>query len=162
MGITWNPSRWKAIKDMPVYLDTSGATKVTTIKAGTVFTAFGVRAVVDANGMDGTWRSVLVSTGGLIPGESAMQRAILWCKDADFPDDSEPTNQAWDDGIWALAGNPAGRYPCPPEQDCPEPPDVSVIVADAIEMRDGEWQEWLLAGSPGQREQSTMAAPHED
>ena len=39
MGIYFNLARWKASKTIPVYLDTTGATKVRDIGAGTVFTS---------------------------------------------------------------------------------------------------------------------------
>src|SRR4029079_8461633 len=86
VGINWHPSRWTLTKNVPVYLDTSGSQKLPTAKAGTVVTAFGVKAAIDDNGLDSSWRAILVSTGGVIPGDSAMQRAILWCKAADIPD----------------------------------------------------------------------------
>jgi hypothetical protein len=144
VGINWNPSRWTLTKDVPVYLDTSGSQKVTTIDAGKVVTAFGVKAAIDDNGLDSSWRAVLVSTGGLIPGDSPMQRAILWARASDMPADSTSTNQAWDDSIWNLAGTPEGRFPCPPAPPCPECPDASEVIA----ARDEEWTAWMLEGSP--------------
>jgi hypothetical protein len=155
VGINWNPSRWTLTKDVPVYLDTSGSQKVTTAKAGTVVTAFGVKAAIDDNGLDSSWRAILVSTGGLIPGDSAMQRAILWCKAADMPDDSTSTNQAWDDSIWNLAGTPEGRFPCPAAPPCPECPDQAEVIA----ARDEEWEEWVLNGAPSDATPATAGKP---
>lgn len=164
MGIYFNPGRWTLAKDLPVYLDTTGKLKITTLKAGSVVTSLGTRAVQEpagGNGQDSTWRAVVVTTQALVIGESPYLRAILWCKDADMPADSTPSEQAWDDSIWAMFGDPKGRYPCPPAEDCPDcppVPDVSVVVAEAVEARDGQWREWMLDGSPGQRERSTMTA----
>lgn len=162
VGIYYNLARWKATKVIPVYLDTSGATKVRDIGVGTEFTSVGVRAVVDADGKDSTWRAVKVSTGGLVPGGSESVDAILWTRASDYPPDSLPTSGDWDESVWALLGDESGRYPCPPSQPCPEPPDVSAIVAEAVSARDADWREWLLAGSPGQIERSTMAAQDEE
>lgn len=161
VGIYYNPGRWTLTKDLPVYLDTTGALKITTLKAGAVITSLGTKAVQEpagGNGQDSTWRAVLVRTGALVIGDSPMLRAILWAKDADMPADSTPSDQAWDESIWTLMGDPNGRYPGEDCPDCPPPPDVSVIVAEAVEKRDGQWQEWALDGSPGQTQQSTMAS----
>ena len=162
MGIYYNPGRWTLAKDLPVYLDTTGALKITTLKAGSVITSLGTKAVQEpagGNGQDSTWRAVLVRTQALVIGESPFLDAILWAKDADMPADSTPTNQAWDDSILALMKDPNGRYPGEDCPDCPPPPDVTGVVAEAVNARDAEWQEWVLDGSPGQTQQSTMAAP---
>jgi hypothetical protein len=157
MGIFFDPARFKVTKDVPVFLDTSASTQVTTIAKGKEVTALGVRAVVDADGKDSSWRAVVVSTGALVPGDSPTQRAILWAKQADIPTSAAvPTEDAWDGSIWQLFGTPDGRFPCPPGEDCP---DTSDVVAEAIAKRDGEWREWALEGSPEQQERSTMAAP---
>lgn len=142
VGIYWNPARWKATKGIPVYLDTSGTVKVTTLSVGTVFTSLGVKAAQDSDGKDGSWRAVRLTTGGLVPGTGdAPVNAILWARDSDFPADSIPTNQAWDDSIWTLAGDPDGRYPTD-APDCPPCPTDAEIVAE----RDAEWEAALTAG----------------
>jgi len=144
VGIYFNPARWKAGKDIPVYLESACTTKITTIKAGAVFTSLGAKAVKEAAGGDGyssSARAVLVKTGGLVEGTADdAQEAILWAKGADFPSSSEPTQQAWDDSIWRLALDPSGRYPAPvsPPVDCDE----------AIASRDAEWEKAIKGGEP--------------
>jgi hypothetical protein len=160
MGIYYNLARWKATKTIPVYLDTTGATKVRDISAGTEFTSIGVRAVVDSDGKDSTWRAVKVNTTGLDTDSSESVEAILWTRAADYPPDSLPTSSDWDKSAWALLGDPDGRYPAP---TTPPPPtqDCGPVVSEAVEKRDTEWREWALEGSPGQRERSTMADSQE-
>lgn len=150
VGIYWNPARWHTAKDVPVYLDTSGATKITTIKAGATISTFGAKAVVDSDGRDAAWKAVLVVTGGLVPGTTdPQQKAILWIKASDLPADSLPTAQEWDDSIWRLGIDPNGRYPAPPCPDCPDCPPVDDAVVAAVAARDDDWRSWLLADSPG-------------
>ena len=117
---------------------------------------------MDSDGKDSTWRAVKVNTTGLDTDSDDSVEAILWTRAADYPPESLPTSSEWDKSVWSLLGDDDGRYPCPPGEDCPEPPDTTVIVAEAVTARDADWQEWLLAGSPGQRERSTMAAETED
>jgi hypothetical protein len=149
-GIYWNPSRWTATKDMPVFLDESFNKQITTIKKGSVFTAFGPKAAQDADGNDKSARAVLVSTGALIPGGSETTRAILWCKGADFPADSMSTSQDWDDSIWRLALDPAGRYPAPVIPPTPPDPDADCAdeVTAAVMQRDQEWEDAIKGGEP--------------
>lgn len=154
MGIYWNPARWTITKaEVPVYADTSGTDQVTKLKKGAVVTTFGARAVTDADGRDTAWKAVLVNTGGLVPGtDDPAIKAILWVRSSDLPTTSDPTSGDWDNSIWAIAHDPTGRYPAPPppepEPD-PEPEDCATRVAAAIALRDDEWAEWMLTGSPG-------------
>jgi hypothetical protein len=147
VGIYYNPARWAITKDLPVYLDTSGAFKVTTLKAGAVITSLGAKAAHEGAGGDGldqTWRAVLVNTGGLVDGESPTRQAVLWCRSADMPADSQATSSDWDGSIWSLAHNPDGRFPCPAAPPCPDCPDQAEVIA----ARDEEWVAWTLEGSP--------------
>jgi hypothetical protein len=153
MGIYFNPAQWKASKDIPVFLDSNFAKQITTIKKGGIFCTIGAKAVVDADGRDSSARAVLVSTGGLIPGTGeAAQKAILWAKGADFPPDSQPTEQAWDDSVWRLALDPKGRYPAPTVPPVVPPVDPDADCADevtaAIMQRDQEWEDALKGGEP--------------
>jgi hypothetical protein len=146
-GIYWNPARYKATKDIPVYLDPTFGTHVTTIKSGAVFTQLGPKAVVDADGKDGSARAILVTTGGLVPGTADPGvKAVLWIKGADAGTD-QGAAQAWDDSIWALALDPDGRYPATGEDE-----DCDDEVTAAIMTRDSEWEDALKHGEawPGQ------------
>lgn len=144
VGIFFNPARWTLTKDVPVYLESGCTTKITTLKAGATVTTIGELAKKEAAGGDGrdpSKRAVLVKTGGLVEGTGdTAQEAILWVKDADLPDNSVPTQQAWDDSIWRLALDPNGRYPAPasPPANCDE----------AIASRDAEWEKAIKGGEP--------------
>lgn len=142
MGIYFNPARWKAEKDIPVYLDSDFVTKITTIKSGTVFSTVGYKAMVDSDGWSSAARAVRVSTGALVPGsDDVAQEAILWAKGADFPSASIKTDVEWDLSIWRLMGDPDGRYPASESPDNPDPGEV-------VAARDAQWEAALRGGNP--------------
>ena len=142
MGIYFNPARWKATKDIDVFLDSDCTQRITSIKTGTEFTSVGEKAVVDSNGWTSSARAVRLSTGQLVPGAGdPSQECILWAKGADFPPNSISTSSEWDASIWRLLGDPAGRYPAPPAPTNPPPDDV-------IKARDAVWEEALRNGEP--------------
>jgi hypothetical protein len=142
VGIFFNPARWKATKDIAVYLDSACTQKITTIKAGVEFSTLGEKAAVDSNGWTSSARAVRVMTGGLIPGsDDKAEEAILWAKGADFPPSSIKTSSEWDLSIWSLMGDINGRYPAPPSPTNPPPDDV-------IKARDALWEEALRGGLP--------------
>jgi len=143
MGIFFNPARWTATKDIPVYLDSGFVTKITTIQDGTTFTTLGEKAVIDENGWTSSARAIRLTTGGLVPGDSPQERAILWIKGADLPDSSDKTSTDWDESVWTLMGSPDGRFPCPP------PTDPDTDHSAAIAARDAEWRAWIDAAPEG-------------
>ena len=157
VGIVFDPRRF-VDKGTPLYLDPDFKDQVTTSGVGGYIYSIGWAAKRDENGWDSSKVALRSSTTKLAT-DGRKLLTVLWAKRDDLGEEA-PASQPWEDSIWALTGDINGRFPCPPGEDCPDcppPPDVSVIVAEAVTARDGEWQEWVLDGSPGQREQSTMA-----
>lgn len=158
MGIVFDPRRF-VDKGTPLYLDPDFKDQVTTSGVGGYIYSIGWAAKRDENGIDST-KVAMRSTTTKLATDGRNLRTVLWAKRTDLGEES-PESAPWEDSVWALAGDINGRFPCPPGQDCPEcppEPDVPSIVAGAVEARDNDWREWLLDGSPGQRERSTMTA----
>lgn len=149
MGIAFNMQRWRTTKDVQVYVDSEFTIPLLTLKAGTTYTMLGVGAKKEPEGGDGrdsTKRAILVTTGALVPGGAdANQNTVMWIKGADAGEGITTTAE-WDASVWALMGNPEGRYPCPP---VPAPgPDCNEQVLQAVMQRDEEWEDALKSGEP--------------
>jgi hypothetical protein len=144
MGVVFMPRTFDD-PGVDLFLDSAFGTKVTSTTPGGKLQSLGYKAVIDPNGHDSTAVLIRVSTGALATDPAiGSQRAYLWAKKADLGSAGEVDNAAWHDSLWALAGDPKGRYPAPPV-----PGDCTDEVKAAIAKRDAEWQEWLLAGNPG-------------
>ena len=135
MSIVYRPERWSIPEGTDFYVSPGGAKIGDFSKAMTVTTLGPALDPNDSDGIDFSYRAVLVTTSAV---DGASSRKIVWiARPAGDPVDNGTAE--WDDSMWALAQDTSGRWPCPPGADC----------ATQIEARDSEWESWLLAGSPG-------------
>jgi hypothetical protein len=145
MGIVYRPERWKVAEGTPFYASPGGAKVGQFSKAMTVTSLGPALDPADSDGIDYSYRAVLVVSGAVT---NASERKVVWI--ARPAGDPEPAPAEWKDGTWSLLNDPSGVYPCPPGTDC------SDAVVQAVNVRDGQWREWALEGSPGQRVRSRM------
>lgn len=142
LGIAYRPLRWDD-PGVPLYLDSSLTERVTETQPGGQITTIGAVAAKDADGADYSAMAVLVVTGKLRTDGQSI-RAILWTPRSKLPENPLTESGAWQDSVWTLADQPAGRYPCPDQGDCEDPDEVRA-------ERDDEWLNWMLDGSPAQQ-----------
>jgi hypothetical protein len=151
MGIVYRPERWRVSEGTP-FSNTPGGPKVGQFSKATIVTTLGPATdPADSDGIDYSYRAVLVNTGAVT---NVTERKVMWI--ARPTGDPEPVadKEGWKSATYAGLHDPAfTTYPCPPGEDCP---DTSEVVAQAINVRDGQWREWALQGSPGQRVRSRM------
>lgn len=145
MGIVYRPERWKVAEGTPFYASPGGAKVGQFSKAMTVTSLGPALDPADSDGIDYSYRAVLVVSGAVT---NASERKVVWI--ARPTGDPVVVPAEWKDGTWALLNDPSGVYPCPPGTDC------SDAVVQAVNVRDGQWREWALEGSPGQRVRSRM------
>jgi hypothetical protein len=110
LGISYRPQVY-ADPGVALYLDSSCTNKITTTTAGGELTTLGGIAKKDDDGTDYTALAVLVTTGQLRT-DGGQMRAVLWAKRADLPDAATSEVKDWQESIWQLAHDDAGRYPC--------------------------------------------------
>lgn len=111
MGIAYRPQIY-ADPGVALYLDSACTNKITTTQAGGELTTLGGIAAKDADGADYSALAVLVSTSHLRD-DGATMRAVLWAKREDLPDAASSEVKPWQESVWQLAHDSAGRYPCP-------------------------------------------------
>ena len=141
MGIVYRPERWHVPAGYP-FSASPGGPKVGSFSKAMVVTSLGPSLdPADSDGIDYSYRAVLV-TSGAVTGES--ERKVVWIARPTGDPVAVGDKDAWENATWGGLNDPTFTvYPCPPGEDCPDPEE---LISAAVASRDERWEDALRRG----------------